>query len=272
MPRLLFSSLLGLCFGLGLAGCRTAAVDRFNGPVDPVLNAGEPAYWINPPGAQSAADPNAWYRELQVVLTEKPADEKAIGPLLDPRRAAIKEASTELLLEVQRAIEKKHAGNDKWSLLSMSCGRAKKSSDIQFTAELGLTPLYARRPVIAFDNEPLNLCITKLCRECGVLDSQPRLANPHIYWRKLNVCALDALDALIDENGLQRRYMDVFQRVNLRVQDYATRAQFVTAAAGEIAAKGRLLNAARPALIVTAKDTSSQPPPPPAPGPVERPD
>lgn len=263
--RALSLSLVSIVCCAGLTGCRTAAVDRFAGRIDQVLATGEPAYWVNAPGLPPAGNPNAWYRDLQVILDAKPEDAKSVAPLLAEHRAAILQAERDLLLDVQRAMEKNQSGAQKWSLLSLSCGLARKNSDIQFAADLGLTTLYARRPVIAFDALPFNLCIAKLCRECGIQDAQPRSANPRIDWSRLNVRALDAIDALVSANGFERRYTDVFQRVSLRVQDYPSRAAFVTAAVDGIAEKGRQLDRARPALIITLRDKTKLPEAQPAP-------
>jgi hypothetical protein len=249
----LFVALVMCSALLFAAGCRTAAVERHTGRVETAISAGEPPSLVRAPGAE---DP--WYRSLQVVLDEKPKDDKELESLVEQGKPAAKSATLEVLQEIQKAIDAQRKPSDKWSVLSMTCGKTRRGSELQFNADVVITNLYARRPTISFNNVPLDLCVAKLCRECGIQDSQPKGYNPRIYWSKLNVSAIEALEAILGSHGFERRFSDVNHHVTLRVQDYPTRAGFVEAASNAILEKGKLLNQARPALLVVPTERSSE--------------
>jgi hypothetical protein len=236
-----------------LSGCRTADVQRHTEQVQPTVTAGEPAYIIHSQPGKT----EPWYRELQVVIDHKPESEKETESIVAEHKAEISDASVALLEEVRKAVDEKRKPTDKWSLISMTCGRPKKGPEIQFNTDVALTKLYARRPVIAFNNVPLDICIAKLSRETGMQDAQPRNYNPRIFWSKTNVTAFEAIDDILKQNGFEKRISDAFHRVTLRLQDYKTRGEFVEAAVENIINKGKALNEARPAIVVTPKEKQS---------------
>ncbi|HYF48178.1 MAG TPA: hypothetical protein VEJ63_02155 [Planctomycetota bacterium] len=241
---------------LAVPGCRKAAVERHAPGVEPVLSTGEPAYIIRtqPP---KASEP--WYRPYQAVLDKKPETDQELDQLVAEKKPGLKEPAQSLMTEVRRAVEAQRKENDRWSIIAMTLGRPRKGPDVQFTADVGLTKLFARRPVIAFNNVPLDLGIAKLARETGIQDSIPRNYNPRVYWTKNNVSAYEAIDEILKQHGYARRFTDTIYRVSLRLQDYKSKEEFVEAAVETMLARGKDLNAARPALVVTPVEKSEEP-------------
>jgi hypothetical protein len=241
---------------LVISGCRKAAVERLDTglggtTVQTGLVAGEPAYLLRP--ANQTTEP--WYRPMQIVLDKKAADQKELDEQLSAAHAPIAAEMKKLIAEVDQAVQNRRKPNDRWSVLLLSCGRAKKVSDILFNADVGLTKLYAKRPVIAFNEMPLDLCIAKLSRESGIHDSQPRGFNPRVFWSKTNVSAIEAYEGVLSAHGFEHKFTDVGYKVSLRLQDYETRREFIDAAVEAIMVKGKALNEARPAITVTPRET-----------------
>lgn len=248
--RLAASVLLALALAV-TSGCRKAAVERHNERVTPAISAGEPAYMVRP----ANPSPNQpWYRELQVVLDAKPENDAELEQAIAAQKKTIQKNCTVLLEEVRGAVETRRKPRDKWSVLGMTCGRQRKGSDVTFTADIGLTKLFARRPVISFNNVPLDMSVSKLARETGILESQPRGYNPRIYWQKTNVSAYEALEEILATHGFDRKFADTHAKLSLRIQDYQTRAAFVEAAAQAVVERGDLLQKARAALVVTPRE------------------
>ncbi|MFH0938436.1 MAG: hypothetical protein V1899_04040 [Planctomycetota bacterium] len=238
-----------------LIGCRSAVVEKHSRNLETTVTFTEPSYIIQ----VAATDTAPWYRELQIVLNQKPKDENELASLIKEHKPKARTAVLALLQEIKIGVEARRKPADKWSLYTLTCGRARRTTEISFTAEVVLTLLYVRRPVISFNNLPLDLCIAKLSRESGMQDSQPRAYNPRIYWSKENVSAVEAINAVLAANGFERRYTDTYHRITLRAQDFDNRTAFVEASAAMIVEKGRLLNQSRPAIIVTSKEKTSEP-------------
>jgi hypothetical protein len=258
-----------------LGGCRKAAVEPSVPKVDTRTSAGEPSYIIKP--AESATPPREhWYKDYQVVLEHKPETDAEAEKLAAEKKTDIARAVAPLLEEIRASVEMQRKASDKWSLLALTIQRGKKPSDINLIAEIGLTSLYARRPVIAFNNMPLDLCIAKLCRESGIQDAQQRNFNPRVFWTKNNVSAMEALDAVLNSNGFERKLTDTYYRSNFRVQDYDTREELLKAVVDAVIERGATMNAARPAVVVTPKEKAPKPaeeaPKKPAPQPDVKPD
>ncbi|MGD0091114.1 MAG: hypothetical protein ABSE73_14445, partial [Planctomycetota bacterium] len=176
---------------------------------------GEPAYVLRPDKETQAP----WYRELQVVFDTHPADAKEMNAIIADRKPAVSQAEQDLLQQVQNAVEGRGKGTNKWSFLALSLGRARKASDIQFSAEIALTELYAPRPAIAFDSLPLELCVAKLAREAGIVWSQPRGYSPLVTWSKTDVSAVEALSEILSDHHLECRFKNASYKIALRIED-----------------------------------------------------
>ena len=259
-------AILGAVCLLFLSGCRKAAVERHSERVDTAIVVNEPAYLVKP----KVVDNPPWHRELQVVLDQRPENEKEVEALLADHNPAIARAATILLEDIQTAVNAKRQPQDKWSVLSLSCGRTRKTTDIQIGVDVGLTKLYARRPVISFNNMPLDICIAKLSRDSGLQESQQRNFNPRIYWSKTNVSAYEAMEAILTAHGYERKYTDTHYKLALRAQDHASREALIDAVVQAVTEKGKALNAARAGIVVTPKEKEEPAAPPPAPA--EKPD
>jgi hypothetical protein len=246
--------LLLIVAGLALLpGCRQAAVEPSQPKVETRVSAGEPAYLVRGP----ATAKEVWHREFQVVLDAKPASEDEGNKLASAQKSEIEKSVATLLEEIRAAVEARRKPSDKWSLLSLSLGRAKKSAEVGLLAEIGLTRLYARRPVIAFNQMPLDLCVAKLCREAVILDAQQRNFNPVVTWKKTGVSAMEALDAILTANGFERKMTDTYHRASFKAQDYDSREEFVKAAVETLLERGKTMNEARAAAVVTPLEKSN---------------
>jgi len=245
---------------LTLTGCRKADVDRFDPAVTTYINVTEPAVFVRPQN-----DTAPWYRELQVVLDQKATDEKELAAKIEEKKPGVTEASTRLLVELDRAVQSRRNPADKWSALTLTLGKGKKAGDVQLNADVGLTGLYAKRPAIAFNELPLELCVAKLARESGIQHSQPRGYNPTVNWSKTDVSAADAYEAVLNTHGFDHKFTETFHRVSLRLQDFASRQEMLDAAIEAIAAKGKMLNSSRAAVAVSPRDKAAQPTEVPAP-------
>lgn len=264
---------------LPLCGCRKAAVEPHVAAFETRLTVGQPAYLMRPEGETEAP----WYRSLQIVFEQRPADEKELETQLNDRKPVAAQAEEELLHEIQRAVQGRRIAADKWSLSALTIGRTKRTSELGLSAEIVLTGLYAKRPVIAFNDVPLDMCVGKLARDAGIMYATPRGHNPFITWSKTDVSAAEALDEILPAHGYEHKYVSAARKANLRLAGHPSRAAFVEAAVREIVeVAGKELNAARPAIAVTAKETPPAapaepekkavpaPPPPPKPTPSRR--
>jgi hypothetical protein len=184
-------------------------------------------------------------------LDSKPTSEKELDLLVAEKKPAVSDALMTLLEDIRNTIESKHQNNDKWSLYSLNGGRPRRGSDIQFTGDICLTKLFSPRPVIAFNNIPLDIGIAKLSRETGIQDSIPRNYNPRVYWSKTNVSVYEAIHEILKQHGYVHRFTDTSYRVTLRFQDFKTKEAFMDAAVNGLLEKAKALNVARPALVVT---------------------
>ena len=237
-----------------VSGCRKAAVDKpdenLGGQVQTNVVIGEPAYLLRP--QNQAEEP--WYRSFQVVLEKKAADEKELEEMVNAGKAPVLAETRKLLEELNDELQDRRKANDKWAVLTVTCGRGKKVNEIYINADVGLTKLYARRPVIAFNEMPLDLCVAKLSRESGIHDSQPRGYNPRVFWSKTNVSAIEAYDGVLKAHGFEYKFSDVGSKLSLRLQDFESRQAFIDGAIEAILAKGKALNSARPAIIVSPRE------------------
>jgi len=242
------------------SGCRRAAVEQFDPSVETRVTITDPAVYVRPQSNTGEKDP--WYRELQVVLDKPAASEQELNAKLDEEKPRVNEGLKKLLDDVAAAVQSHKNPSDKWSVLAISCGKTKKVGDLQLTADVGLTRLYAKRPVIAFNDLPLELCIAKLSREAGLQESQPRGYNPQVNWSQTNVSVLEAFETVLSDHGFEHKLSDSFYKAAVRVQDFASRQEFVDGASAAILLKGKNMNAARPAILVTHKEKPAPPPPP----------
>jgi len=237
---------------LVLPGCKNVDVQ----PHAPAPDAGatplDPPYVLKPEFEETPP----WYRNLQVVLEQK-ADETELKAIINSNREAVSKAQRELMDEIRQAAEARRQGSDKWTIHALYAGRGtKRPADVMINADVGLTKMYSKRPAVSFNNVRLELCVAKLCREAEIYDMQPKGHNPLVQWSKSDVSAYEALEGILAAHGYEGRFTDILHRCSIRAQDYPTREAFVAAAADAILAKGKELNAARPALIVRLKETS----------------
>jgi len=280
-----------------LCGCRKAAVEPYQAALQTRVLINDPAYVLRPANETQAP----WHRGLQVVFDSRPEDEKEMNAIIADRKPVASQAEKKLLDQIQDAVQARRKPRDKWSLLTLSIGRARKAQDIVVSAEVVQTRLYAKRPAIAFDNLPLELCVGKLAREADLLYDMPRGHNPFIDWSKTDVSVYEALEELLPAHGYEPRFKNAIYRINLRIEDqpvskeakgkppdparknvdellplFPTRADFVRAAADAILEKGNAINLSPAAVKVLTKEAS--PPPPetkdktPAPAPPPQPD
>jgi hypothetical protein len=232
-----------------LPACRKAAVDTTLTPsVQPSILMGEPAVVLR------SGDDQAWYKDLQVGLAEKAKDEKEKNAKIDEQRPAVDQAVKALLEEIDEAVRARRSATDKWSIMSLTCGRGRKLADLTFTAELGLTKLYARRPAMSFSAMPLELCVAKLARESGIQESQPRGYNPLVTWNRTEVSAYEALQAILTAHGFSYKFVETTQKVTLLLQDSPTRRDFIETATSAIVAKGKIMNTARACITVAPRE------------------
>lgn len=241
------------------SGCRRAAVERFNPSVETRVASAEPAVFVRPQTNSGEKDP--WYRELQIVLDQPAASEQDLAAKLDEQKPRVNEAMKKLLNEVNAAVQSRKSAADKWSVLAISCGKTRKVSDLQLNADIGLTRLYAKRPVIAFNDLPIELCVAKLARESGIHESQPRGYNPPVNWSQTGVSVLEAFETVLAAHGFEHKLSDTLYKAAVRVQDFASRQEFIEGATESILAKGKALNSARPAIAVALKEKPAPPPP-----------
>lgn len=252
------------CLAAALSACRKAAVEPYHATVQTTLVAGEPAYLLRP----AKEDATPWYRELQVVFDSRPADEKELEALIADRKPVAAQAAQGLLQEVQGAVQGRRVAADKWSVLTLSLGRSgravtpRSASETILSAEVALTKLYARRPAITLDSLPLELCVAKLAREAGILHAQPRGYNPLVTWGKTDVSAKEALDEILPAHGFEHRLTDTRHKLGLTLKDFASRAEFVKAAADAIVTAGEALNKGHPLITVSLKEQEPAPEPP----------
>jgi len=165
----------------------------------------------------------------------------------------VRKSLTATLNEISKAVEDQQHESDKWSILSLSAGRAKRANEIHFGADVGLTRLYSHRPVINIVSEPLDISVAKLAREAGIQDAQTRGHNPPITWEKNDVSAYDALEAIVPGHGFDVKFTNTFYHIDLKAQDYNSRKEFIDAMASAILAKGKDLNNIRAAVVVTPR-------------------
>jgi len=264
-----------------LCGCRKAAVEPYQTTLQTRVLVNEPAYVMRPANETQAP----WHRDLQVVFDSRPADEKEMNAILADRKPIVSQAEQDLLQQVQNAVQGRRKPTDKWSVLSLSIGRARKASDILFSTEVVLTKLYAKRPAVALDNLPLEMCVAKLAREADLVYAQPRGHNPFITWSRTDVSAFEAIQEILSAHGLEPRYKNADYKISLRIEDqpkskeaggktqdaarkdapeplplYLTRADFVKAASDAILEKGNAINKAPAAVTVSQKETPAPPP------------
>ena len=242
---------------LGVWGCRTADVQPGKPQFDTDVKILEPAYAMRRPAEQP------WYSNMQVLLDEKPVDEKDLETRINDGKPEVRKNTEELLQEIENKIEAERKPNERWSIISVQCGRGKKPNEIHFEAEVGITKLYTRRPSIAISGVPMDICIAKLCRESEVQDAQPKGHNPLVNYDKQNVSAFDAIEAILKANGFDSKYSDTSYKFSYKAQDYTSRKEFVDTVTKAILTKGQTLNTVKSALIVTAhvkdKDAAKTP-------------
>ena len=231
---------------LAVCGCRTADVQPGKPEFDTDVKILEPAYAM-----RKAKDP-PWYGNLQVLLDEKPVDEKDLAGKINDGKPEVRKSTEELLQEIDNKIDEQRKASEKWSIIAVQCGRGKKPNEIHFEAEIGLTKLFTRRPAIVINGVPMDICVAKLCRESEVQDAQPKGHNPLISYEKKNVSAYEAIETILKTNGFDQKYTDTSYKVTFKAQDYASRKEFVDAVSQAILTKGRSLNSVKPALIVSA--------------------
>ena len=240
--------LLALSCPLILSGCNKADVQTSGAKFQTEITILEPAYAM-----RRAKGDAPWYGNLQVLLDEKPVDDKDLQAKIEAGRDDVKKGVEELLQEIGDTIEAQRKGNDKWSIVSATCGRGKKLNEVHFEAEVGITKLFERRATIAFDNVRLELCVAKLCRESEIQDSQPRGHNPSISWEKHAISAFEAISILLNTSGFDAKFIDTSYKVTFKAQDFASRKEFIDAVKEAVLAKGKTLNTVRPALAVAPK-------------------
>lgn len=243
---------------ISASGCRKAEVERTANTITPSLNAGDPAYILKPKNENKAP----WYRDMQVVFDQRPEDEKQLETFLATNRAPVSEASNVLLKEIADSVETQRKPTDRWSLLTVWMGRTKKGGEITMIADVGLTKVFTRRPAMSFQELPLELAVAKLARESGITDSVPRGYSPKVTWSETDISVKEAYDSFLPKYGFERKYTNISGRVTLRLQDYASRQDFLTAASNGIVAEGKRLNSLRGGILVTPKDTTPEAPAP----------
>jgi hypothetical protein len=236
--------LLLAVLALGICGCRTADVKPGKPEFDTDVKILEPAY------AMRRASEAPWYAGMQVLLDEKPVDEKDLTSKISDGKPEVRKNTEELLQEIENKIDEQRK-NEKWSIIAVQCGRGKKPNEIHFEAEVGITKLYTRRPSIVINGVPMDICVAKLCRESEVQDAQPKGHNPLVSYEKKNVSAYEAIDTILKTNGFDLKYSDTSYKVSFKAQDYASRKEFVDAVTQAILTKGRALNSVKPALVVS---------------------
>jgi len=239
---------------ISASGCRKADVERTANTITPSLNAGDPAYILKPKNEVKAP----WYRDMQVVFDQRPEDEKQLETFLSENRAPVSEASSALLKEIADSVETQRKPADRWSLLTAWQGRTKKGGEVTMIADVGLTKVFTRRPAMSFQELPLELAVAKLARESGITDSVPRGYSPKVTWSETDISVKEAYDSFLPKYGFERKFTNISGRITLRLQDYASRQDFVTAATNGIVAEGKRLNALRGGIVVTPKDTTPE--------------
>lgn len=247
------SVLLGLLALLSAAlfgGCGYAKIRPPGEQVETVTQVSEISYVLKP---KTAPATQPWYHELLVELDVRPATPEAMKEALDQRRGPAYQAATTLLQELREEIERKRGKEAKWCLLSLRLGqdRVSRGESVPVAVEMGLTRLYAKRPEIAFVDATLEQCLLRLALQADLKMSSVRTANPVLTWKRQEVSVLEAIDAILNEYGFQRRITGAYARVVLQAEKYATREEFKQAASKVILDYGKGLDRNIPALLVS---------------------
>ena len=212
-----------------------------------------------------------WYSDLQVLLDDKPTDEKELQIFITAHKDEVRKALSAALDDIAKAVEDQRHVSDKWSILTLTAGRLKHANEVHFQADVGLTRLYSHRPVVNISEVPLDMCVAKLAREAGIQDAQTRGHNPPITWEKNDVSAYDVLEAIVPSHGFDVKFTNTFYHIDLKCQDYNSRKEFIDAMSAAILAKCKDLDDIRAAVIVTPHVKLETPPSDTKPGDVKAP-
>ena len=233
-----------------LAGCQRAEVGRAErDEVQPAMVVREPPVYVKPPKSAETS----WIDELRLQVDVPPAGPGPRAALVAERGQPVAKATAVLLETVRAAVEIRRKNSDKWSIVELSCGKARRSNELVFSAEVGLTKLYAKRRSITFTRVPLELCVAQLARESGISQTEVRSYNPIMTWQQNNVSAFEAIEALAASRDFDVKYTDAHFQVWLEPEKFKTQAQFVEAAVEAILQRGRVLNTGRPVVLATPR-------------------
>jgi len=283
------AALLAACALLASGGCRRARVDQPTEPVEPNVRIGElpaPPKAKAAPGATPPAPP--WHRELltgedlrPAVVVEMPGvsspvaeagakepDAKAEtqGAGAGSAAPAYGPGAAGLLEEIRSTIETRRSPQAKWSLLRLELSAPKTRAVLQLAADVGVTSLYARRAEIAFEQVPIEQCLTRLAKMGGLRYAQNvRVQNPLITWRRENVSVYTAIETLLNEHGFAPRYVGAGARLTFEPGDYPNREKFVADVIDGVLKHGAKIDKGLPAVVVGPREAPKTPPAPSSP-------
>lgn len=241
--------LLACLLAFSLSGCGSARIVPPVEQIEAGMAVGEPPYHWKP---KTPPENPPWYRDLLVELEEKPASLEALKQSVQPHKGAAQEAARKLLEELRDEVAKARGAGAKWSLLSLRLGAETlvRGESLPFTAELGLTKLFVRRPEIRFENVTLEQCLIRLALQADLKISTVRSTNPVLTWQRQDVSVQDALEAILGEHNFQKKITGAGAKVALQAEKHPSREEFKQAAVRLVLEYGKGLDRGIPALLI----------------------
>lgn len=253
-PRTLaLSSLLVWVFAL--AGCGRAKLPAPNEVIEPVVRVNELPWHLKAAPAKEGEEAPPWHQMLSVELEALPGDAAGLREAIDQRRGDAYQAAQALLKEIATGVEAGRKPDALWSVLSIQIGghKPQRNTPPTLAVELGLTKLYARRPTISFQDVTFEQCMTNLALQGGLKLAPNRSVNPVLSWQKENVSVIEAIDAILNLHGFDRRITGAYVQTNLQTTQFKTRQEFVEAAVQATLNYGKGLDRNIAALILSLR-------------------
>jgi len=253
LRTLALSSLL--VWALVLAGCGRAKLPAPNEVIEPVVRVNELSWHLKAAPAKEGEEAPPWHQILSVELDALPGDTASLREAIDQRRGDAYQAAQALLKEIATGVEAGRKQDALWSVLSIQIGghKPQRNTPPTLALELGLTKLYARRPVISFQDVTFEQCMTNLALQGGLKLAPNRSVNPVLSWQKENVSVIEAIDAILNLHGFDRRITGAYVQTNLQAAQFKTRQEFVEAAVQAALNYGKGLDRNIAALILSLR-------------------
>ena len=215
-------------------------------------------------GVADTGNEPPWY--LPYMAAPAPAEvlDASGNPVAVEAPRAVAPASAGAVLDAIRSqVESQRKETAKWSLLLLEAypEDPKKGGALEVRVDLGLTRLYSKYPLIAFDHLQLEQAVTKLCVQAEIrVVPMPKLNNPYVTYRKENVSMYEALNTMAESNGFGIHFAGVGGRLYWRAKDFSSRESFIREVVNAVFARGDLLDRDVPALRMTPYPKPSETP------------